>query len=182
MGVLAGATSAAFGVADKIPADELARKTIVTGSIAGLSAAAAGGEEKAVKEAFIGAAGTTVLQTASGQVRDALPQAESPSGKFAQAVIADGATRALGAAASSGDVKQAFVDAARGTTLQSAAKNIHGAVPEAGSPAVDLTQKVIANGATHALGAVAGDVKAGFLDSVTKKFLQSASVAAEPDE
>ena len=64
-GVLTGATSYAMGAAGKIPSDPtygIAKKVIVTGAIGGAAVAAAGGNEAAVKEAFLKAGAMVVIQ------------------------------------------------------------------------------------------------------------------------
>jgi hypothetical protein len=60
VGILTGASSAAFGKAQNI--DGLAKKAIVTGAIGGAAVAAAGGNEQAVQEAFLRAGAMVVVQ------------------------------------------------------------------------------------------------------------------------
>jgi hypothetical protein len=65
VGVLAGASSYAMSQAGAMPTDsayEVAKKTIVTGAIGGTAVAAAGGNEDAVKDAFLKAGAMVVVQ------------------------------------------------------------------------------------------------------------------------
>lgn len=71
VGALAGATSWALQSTGKLPvtdasgnivASDLAKKTALTGAIGGLSVAAAGGDEKAVKDGFIRGGGMVLIQ------------------------------------------------------------------------------------------------------------------------
>ncbi|WP_144444291.1 hypothetical protein [Caballeronia arationis] len=60
VGILSGATASAYGAAGAIT--DTAKKAVVTGAIGGLAVAAAGGDEKAVKEAFLMAGAMVVVQ------------------------------------------------------------------------------------------------------------------------
>jgi hypothetical protein len=65
VGVLAGAANYAMAQAGKMPSTteyELMKKTVVTGAIGGTAVAAAGGNESAVKEAFLKAGAMVVVQ------------------------------------------------------------------------------------------------------------------------
>lgn len=65
VGILTGASSAAFGAAGDMPSGttfELAQKTVVTGAIGGLAVAAAGGNEEAIKAGFLSAGAMVLVQ------------------------------------------------------------------------------------------------------------------------
>lgn len=65
IGVIAGATNMAMSAAGSMPSDsayELAKKAAVVGAIGGTAVAAAGGNEAAVKEAFLKAGAMVVIQ------------------------------------------------------------------------------------------------------------------------
>lgn len=64
-GLLAGATSAGVSAVGNIPGDsagEIAKKTILAGSIGGTAVAAAGGDEEAVVEGFVKSGGMILIQ------------------------------------------------------------------------------------------------------------------------
>jgi hypothetical protein len=64
-GILAGATSVGMGGVQKMPASgvsEVARKAAVAGALGGLAVAAAGGDEDALREAFLRGGGMILLQ------------------------------------------------------------------------------------------------------------------------
>jgi hypothetical protein len=65
VGLITGATSAGFNAAGKLPSGtdwELTKKTIVTGTVGGLAVAAAGGDEAAMRDAFLLAGGMVLVQ------------------------------------------------------------------------------------------------------------------------
>ena len=71
VGVLAGASSWALAETGKLPtrdasgqiiASDLAKKTAITGAIGGLAVAAAGGDESAIRDGFIGGGGMVLIQ------------------------------------------------------------------------------------------------------------------------
>ncbi|GAO24355.1 hypothetical protein ALISP_4175 [Alicycliphilus sp. B1] len=65
VGILTGASGAAFGAASEMPSGtsyELAKKTVVTGAIGGLAVAAAGGNEEAIKAGFLSAGAMVLVQ------------------------------------------------------------------------------------------------------------------------
>lgn len=65
VGIISGATNWAMAEVGKIPTDsgyEIAKKAAVTGAIGGVAVAAAGGNEAAVKEAFLKAGAMVVVQ------------------------------------------------------------------------------------------------------------------------
>lgn len=67
VGMITGATSAAFGAVGKMPngtAGAIMKKTIVGGAIGGLSVAAAGGDRDAIKNGFLMSGGVILIQSA----------------------------------------------------------------------------------------------------------------------
>jgi hypothetical protein len=65
IGMISGATSAAFGAVGEMPTattGELAKKAIVAGAIGGLAVAAAGGDDAAVRDAFLLSGGMILVQ------------------------------------------------------------------------------------------------------------------------
>jgi hypothetical protein len=68
VGVITGVTSAGYASTGAMPAGsvgEVAKKAYVTGAIGGISVAASGGDEAAVRDAFLKSGGMVVVQ--SGQ-------------------------------------------------------------------------------------------------------------------
>ena len=64
-GLLTGAVSAGFGKVRKLPnttAAEITNKTLVAGVIGGVAVAAAGGDEDAIRDGFLGAGGMILVQ------------------------------------------------------------------------------------------------------------------------
>lgn len=71
VGVMAGVTSAGYANTAAMPVgtvSEVAKKAIVTGAMGGLAVAAAGGDEAAVREAFLKSGGMVVVQSAQSYV------------------------------------------------------------------------------------------------------------------
>ncbi|HBO5516255.1 TPA: hypothetical protein L4559_005184 [Pseudomonas aeruginosa] len=60
VGILTGASTAAFGAANQI--DNVAQRAVVVGAIGGLAVAAAGGSQEAVKQAFLQAGAMVIVQ------------------------------------------------------------------------------------------------------------------------
>lgn len=83
VGIITGATSAAFSAAGKMPsetANELARKAAVTGAIGGLAVAASGGDEAAIREGFLLAGGMVLVQDGYKRVAGSDLDARSSQG------------------------------------------------------------------------------------------------------
>lgn len=79
-GVFSIVTSYAGGSVSNMPAGtagEVLRKASVTGAVAGIAAAAAGGDEKAVKDAVLRSGGAVLVQGASDQLKAYSPNAEN---------------------------------------------------------------------------------------------------------
>lgn len=84
VGIITGATSAAFSAAGKMPsetANELARKAAVTGAIGGLAVAASGGDQAAIREGFLLAGGMVLVQDGYRRVAGSELDARSSQGE-----------------------------------------------------------------------------------------------------
>ena len=79
-GILSAATSAAGGSVGRMPsgnAAELLKKSAVAGAVGGIAVAAAGGDERAVKDAFLKSGGAVLIQGSSNQLRHYSPRASN---------------------------------------------------------------------------------------------------------
>jgi hypothetical protein len=78
-GVLSAVTSAAGGSVANMPsstAAEVLKKAAVTGAVGGMAVAAAGGDERAVKDAFLKSGSAVLVQGASDQLTAYAPKAQ----------------------------------------------------------------------------------------------------------
>jgi len=77
-GIIAAATAEAGSSVAKMPsstASELLKKSAMSGAAAGIATAAAGGDEKAIKDAFLKSAGTVLIQGGSEKAKSYSPKA-----------------------------------------------------------------------------------------------------------